>query len=63
MKGKDKIKVKDEKGEAPESKATNPDAVASDAVLDSAIPWLRALGLSEVAEMLQAKPIETITHE
>jgi HK97 family phage portal protein len=52
-----------EKQQKPEQKATDPDAVASDAVLDSAIPWLRALGLDEVAEMLQAKPIEPITHE
>jgi HK97 family phage portal protein len=46
-----------------EQKATDPDAVASDAVLDSAIPWLIALGEEEVAKMLQAEPILPITHE
>jgi HK97 family phage portal protein len=46
-----------------EQKRTDPDTVGSDAVLDSAIPWLLALGEREVAEMIRAKPKRAIAHE
>jgi hypothetical protein len=52
-----------EKQQKQEQKATDPDTVASDAVLDAAIPWLIALGEEEVAKMIQAKPIAPITRE
>lgn len=38
-------------------------AVGSDAVLDSAVPWLLRIGEAEVAAMLAAKPRRAIAHE
>jgi hypothetical protein len=46
-----------------ELKRTEPDAVGSDAVLDSAIPWLLAIGEAEVAKMLKAKTRRVVNRE
>ena len=46
-----------------EQKATDPDAVASDAVLDAGIAWLISIDEEEAAQMLKAKPKVQITHE
>ena len=49
--------------EGVELKRTDANATGSDAVLDSAVPWLLAIGEREVAEMIRAKPRRALVHE